>query len=808
MIPEVPKAGKFRFRMVGGSLQLQIAAAEDIANVLTLDEALWAMTSVDTDSLRFDRRFLEFLDSDHDGKIRSNEIKDALNFLFAGFRNFDGVNNGDPELSISSLNPDAPGMEEVIRCAKLLLTGYGRTATDTLNAGDIRESRIVTTFTDRNGDGVIVPESDLTADLQYLVKMVIASGRKSLDRSGNDGISLADLESFEAALKRRLELLKVKDEDPEILIFGENSAELYQLFADCEPLLDGYFLNSATEEFLLTDPERAVKKEFSADLMVPADVRQALENAALAIPAGGGKLDISAPLNPLYAEKIRQLAASPVFAGHLDGSVLTEAEYRKIKEQFVPFAKWRQEITLDDGLTGFTVDELQKLAAIDSAELKELIASDLSFAPVVSAGETLLKLALFQQHMLKFLNNFVSLSELFNPLAPSHLQMGKLVMDGRHFTLAVKVKNPVEHKKIITTSNICVIYVEISRTNGSATLKQLLAVAVTSGTMRSLFIGKHGVFFDTDGVIYDAVIRDIAEQPVSIKEAFLAPFYRFADFISKQTEKIFNTRNAEVQKSMSAELNKSQLATVPKVPPAPGQKAPVPAAAPASAVPPSAPATGSNISMLLMGGGIGLAALGSSVAFIAKSLQNVSFTTILSVLIGIVVIFGGPSVIIALIKLFNRDLSRFLESCGCAVNHPMRLSRKMGLIFTFVPSRPAGSISLVDPVDVFHPVRKKGRSVLIIIIVLALLGGAGWGAWYIYRHRKAADTAEVCGKKESPEKTVCKDKVDGKNPEKTAEKKAEDSGSKADTENSVKTADEVEKTPVEKKKSSGDIKSR
>jgi hypothetical protein len=229
---------------------------------------------------------------------------------------------------------------------------------------------------------------------------------------------------------------------------------------------------------------------------------------------------------------------------------------------------------------------------------------------------------------------------------------------------------------------------------------------------------------------------------------------------------------------MTAELNKSQLAAAPKVPPAPGTK---PAAPPVNA--PAAPATGSNISMLIMGGGIGIAALGSSVAFIAKSLQNVSFSTILAVLTGIIVIFGGPSVIMALIKLFNRDLSRFLESCGCAVNHPMRMSRKMGSIFTFVPSRPSGEISLVDPVNIFRPSRHLLRRWVIGILLILLLGGGIWAAWRYYFKPKYR-----------PE-PVCEKAETGKAEKVTVEKVAE----KVAVEKK-ETLPEKEKVPAEKKK--------
>ena len=180
-----------------------------------------------------------------------------------------------------------------------------------------------------------------------------------------------------------------------------------------------------------------------------------------------------------------------------------------------------------------------------------------------------------------------------------------------------------------------------------------------------------------------------------------------------------------MQKNLTAELNKSQLASVPKVP-APGAAAPVN---------PAAPGTGSNMSMMLMTGGIGVAALGSSVAFIAKSLQNVSLSTVLAVLAGIIVIFGGPSVIIALCKIFRRNLSRFLESCGCAVNRPMRMSRKMGAIFTFTPHRPKGEISLLDPAEaICRPVVRKFSRKRVLTAILILLIGALCGIGFAWAH--------------------------------------------------------------------------
>ena len=759
MKPATAPTGDFHFRLIGGGLQLRLNKSGDLANVLMLDEALWAMTAADFEALRFDRRFLEFIDCDHDGQIRSDEVKKSVKFVLDYFRDLDGVVEGREELFLDSINPDAPGAAEAISCGKLLLKNLNRSADAGVTVQDIRDARSITSFTQRNGDGVISCENGLSPEVARLITAIIASGRKSSDRSGSDGVSLENTESFQTALTRRLELLTKVENDPSIMVYGEETAGIYELFKECEPLINSYFLNSDAGAFLAADPSRPVKKEMSADLMVSENVRSVLETAAVAMPGDNGVLDFDSPLNPLYADKLLRLAESCALKDFIRDRKLSKADFQKAQAAFVPYASWHSEMMIIDGLENFQTAELKELAQAPFAELKELIASDLSFAPVIGAGETLLKMAYFQQYMMEFLNNFVSLYDLFNPDRVSRLQMGKLVMDGRHFTLTVRVKNLAEHKRIIKSSNICVIYVEIMRAAAdNKPVKELLAVAVTGGMMRSLFVGKHGVFFDSEGMIYDAVIKDMVEQPVSIGEAFKAPFFQFADFLSKQTEKIFNSRNMEMQKNLSTEMNK---AAPPPATAAPAAKTPAPAA--------QNPGSGNSVAMLIMGGGIGLAALGSSIAFIAKSLQNVSIGTIFAVLTGIVIIFGGPSVINALVKIFRRNLSRFLESCGCAVNRPMRMSRKMGNIFTFAPHRPKGEIILTDLVDEFSPSgcsKKIWRRIVLITLLVLLLAAGGWfAAKRLIRRAPAEKQKTEC--KAEVKKAECKaakenKKVEGK----------------------------------------------
>ena len=348
-----------------------------------------------------------------------------------------------------------------------------------------------------------------------------------------------------------------------------------------------------------------------------------------------------------------------------DGSKFSAAAWTRLKSAVAPFAAWQAAKPANGWFAAFTADEIAaKLAAPGLARLRELSAADLAEAKMLAARDELLKLVLFQEHMLEFLCNFVNLSRLFTPGKVSALQLGRLVMDGRIYSLTTAVPNLAEHKKIAATSNICVAYVEVTAAGGG---KRLLAAAITAGSMRNLFVGKCGIFFDADGTVCDARIVDFIEQPVSIPEALKEPFYRFGRFVGKQADRFFAAKSAAGEKEFGAKLDQGMAAAA----------APKPAAAPAA---------GASLPMLLAGGGIGIAAISSAVAFIAKALENVSAWKILAVILGIIAIFGGPLVVISLIKLASRSLSRFLEASGCAINPRIRMNRRIGRIFTVTPS--------------------------------------------------------------------------------------------------------------------------
>ncbi len=706
------------FRRIGGAGQLALRDIDDLPHVLELDEAHWALTGIDIDFLRTDRQFLDFIDEDHNGIIQADEVKRAVAWFLAHIRPEARPELGSPELRLDSIDVSAPEGAALFAAARVVLRNLGIPDSPVLSLSQIRNDDGILSNACCNGDGVItpgcftgdcregasaIPENPHLAEIVSRIMEIIGSCR---DLTGAEGINRELLDSFRSGAEQYLSWYEAPENRPELLRpCGERTADFAAAVENLQERIDRYFLHCAALDFLPGLSCRPPLVEGDGDVPESAPMQELLEKLPIATPRPDRVLDFSAPLNPLYEKELHALAAHPAMAEFLTGSVLSEAMWRRLTSLLAPCLEWKN-AEPDKAYEKIEPAILKQWLTDGSLEeLRRRIDEDLTIARELTAYHSLIKLTLFQQYLLEFLNNYVSLGALFNPRAASMLQTGKLVMDGRHYTFATPVKNLAEHKRIATMSDICVLYVEATTGRTENARRMTLAVAVTSGNIRNLFIGKHGIFYAVDGSVWDARIIDLIQQPVSISEALKMPFFRFGEFVARLADRFFSTKSTEVQKTLEKTITTGAVLTPP---------------APAPAAKPQTPAVSG--SMMLMGGGIGIAAIGSSVAFIIKSLQNISILNVLAVLLGIILIFGGPMVVISLVKLYRRNISRFLEANSCAVNRPMRLSRKLGLVFSFAPPLPRAGLLKEDLVDLFRkPTVSKGiRFFQIVLLLLAV----------------------------------------------------------------------------------------
>ncbi|MBQ7395703.1 MAG: hypothetical protein IJW08_04105 [Lentisphaeria bacterium] len=691
-----------RFIRIGGSYQPVISSSSDFPALLALDDAHWEVISLTVSSLRTDKRFLDFLDSDKNGLIRTDEVRNALRFLQGVFKDMSGVDTASDVLELDHLDLDSQDGIDISAAARTMLAAIGKPEATSITLQEISNDAEIKKCAICNGDGVIVAAEDDESASARVIRAVAKTSGAVQDLSGNAGINGKELADFVALANAYIAWLDDgKARYAELNPFGAETPVVAALAAELKTPVEKFFLSSSAVAFFEDDPDRLAKKDIVADIRLAGDVNKLLDETAIAAPDKSGVLRRDAVLNPRWSAKFRQLCATESFAEFLKDGALSEEMWKVFLSRLAPREAYMASNPAAGKFDDFTPEALKELISDESiSAVQKLIQQDVDAGCALAGSSKLLKAVLYQRYILEFLNNYANLTELFSVHRFSMLQTGILVMDGRHFTLAVPVTNVAEHKKIVTTSNICVAYVEVSGGAPGAVTKQTLAVAITNGSMSNLFPGKRGVFFSADGKTFDAKVIDFIEQPVSIPDALKKPFLNLGQFISKQFDKLVTTQAGSVQKDLGNQLS--------------------------SGKPIAPPAAGNNGTMLLMSGGIGLAALGSSVAFIAKSLQNVSLLTILGVLLGIIVVFGGPCVAISLTKLYKRDLARFLEAAGCAINHKMRLTFKLGLFFTFTPCRPGSVGEELFEKEVNKKFLTKPSTLFLIVLTALVFGAAGF----------------------------------------------------------------------------------
>lgn len=325
---------------------------------------------------------------------------------------------------------------------------------------------------------------------------------------------------------------------------------------------------------------------------------------------------------------------------------------QKLQKIFEPFVQWsakKPDVSVDI-LGADTVQEYHT-ELVYQQTLGHLIEESHRIAFVLDNIKELERLLLYQAYMFPLVNSFVSFPKLYNPQQRALFEEGSLVMDGRHFTLAVHVADRAHHIETCKSSNIFVIYCELFKSDGEIAYE--IAVPVTSGTRGNLQLGKWGIFNDIHGSELHARVVDIVENPISITEAMVDPFVRLRravlsrleEFSSKAEEQLFR-REEKSKDKKSKDVSSGGF---------------------------------------LAGGGVALAALGSSFAFITKTLAALNIKTIILALLVVSALVTIPAGIAAFYKLSRRDLSTILEGSGWGINARMRLTTTQATCFTHSP---------------------------------------------------------------------------------------------------------------------------
>ena len=716
-----------RFRSYGGIHQFVVTDEEDLAQIDALDPARWAATSAPLGDLHCDPAFLAFLDPEGSGRIRVSQLIAAREWLFLRLGRRTRIRERTDVLHLDDLRADEAAGQKLRAAAEHVLSQLGLADRSRLAVADVRAFRAGYVKTLANGDGVVPPEVLPESDVADFVKNIIAVTGGAKDAGGSDGAGLAELDRF---IDRGRNWLAWRGRSATVLAFGTDTVAADELVAALDPKIEEFFWHCdlLSHEARSADALRLEPGDLGAlGTKDAATIERFLAASPLATPNAACTLSLAEPVNPVYRDRFDELRVKVIQRVLGDEAAsLSRASWRRVKGELDAYRAWCAqrppepfEALGEEGLRAMLDGPLP-------SRLTHFIAIDRAAGGELAEIGQLEKLILFQRWLLDLANNFVNFSAIYLPGEQALVEMGSLVIDGRRVDFCVKVEERGAHKKVASQSLIYLVYAAVTARDGIAPAYEVVA-PVTSGERGRLRIGKRGIFIDIDGKEWDATVVDIVENPISVKEAALAPFRRASQFVSKKIEDWVGSAQASQEKSMLDSADKGVTAAQTSAEQAARDvaagKAPPPAkvvAAPAE----KKEAEGLNVNTLVLGGGIALAGASAVVASLFGMLSTLKGWL---AVFGIIAAVGGLSGLLGWLKLRRRDMSLILEASGWAVNVHMKINRRIGRIFTFIPDLPPGSIK--ERLDALEPESGGGGRGLF---VLGLLAGAGY---LVYRYQ-------------------------------------------------------------------------
>jgi hypothetical protein len=150
-------AHQWRFFRSGGFDQVRLDKIEDWQHLSELDPKLWAALSCPVKGLEFDARTMNYLDTDHDGRVRIVEVKAAVAWALSVLQTPQILLSGN-ELPLSAINNQTEAGQKLYGSAKRILQNLGKADATALTVADTEDLARIFPADQLNGDGIITVE--------------------------------------------------------------------------------------------------------------------------------------------------------------------------------------------------------------------------------------------------------------------------------------------------------------------------------------------------------------------------------------------------------------------------------------------------------------------------------------------------------------------------------------------------------------------------------------------------------------------------------------------------------------------------
>lgn len=671
---------RWSFASVGGVKRVNLDKGDDLLHLHELDQKLWTVLSCPVNGLEIDTRSLQLMDQDGDGKLRVNDVLAAVRWATRLLRQPDDLLLQAERLPLEAINTEDEQGKKLHASAKTILKSLGLREQSWISTAETADATRIFENTKFNGDGIITSSSaGDDASLASLIDTILQASQGLIDRSGKPGIDRAGIAAFYDLLGQRLDWLQA-GASKKVLPFGAQTAAAWQALQSVTAKVDDYFLRCrlATFDSQTTESLGLATQSLEAYRQVLLDTSATvLYQAPLAKIAPAASLPLLTGINPAWEKAIEQLrlaAVEPLFG---KVSTLDLTQWEQLKNEMSAYGAW---LAAECGqvLAGWSVEQLRALQQSDRAALEALIDKDEAQGEAAENIMQVDKLVRFHRDLYRLLKNFVTFYDFYSSNAARAIfEAGTLYIDQRSLSLCVRVDDMGRHNLLAGMSGMYLLYCQCKSRHSNESMT--IVAALTNGDVDNLVVGRNALFYDVRGNDWDATVVKIIENPISIRQAFWAPYRKVAALIEKQISQFAEAQDKKVEADAAAAVDGSPLSN--KV------DAPKPV-----------PFDIGKFVGIFAAISLALGALGTALASVVGGFLGLVWWKMPLALAGLLLVISGPSMILAWLKLRNRNLAPLLDANGWAINARAAVNIAFGKTLTQLAEIPAGaSINLVDP---------------------------------------------------------------------------------------------------------------
>lgn len=700
------------FSTIGGVKRVNIRSGKDLVHLHELDQKLWTALSCPVDSLEIDKETLVLVDRDGDGQIRVPDVLEAVNWMLAVLNNPDALLKEAEEFPVSLLNAETVQGKVLLDSAKVILRNIGKESDGTLTVSDTSDTVSIFAGTKFNGDGVITEDTVAGAEEHAaLLKEIMQCIGSVADRNGKQGVVQEMIDSFYDECTQYADWQAKREADLDaILPFGDTTAAAYDSYLAIKAKVEDFFLRCRLAAFDPQTTETLNLKKERLETITNKDLSGCIDEIAtypVASVRSGEPFPLSSGLNPAWEQQVhtfKTLVADKLFPAK---DALSEAEWIACSQKFAGFAGWNSS-KAGAKVEPLGLDRVKAILAGNGKEaLTALVTEDKTMEGEANNIIKVDQLVRYHRDLFKLLRNFVTFYDFYDPGSKAIFQAGTLYIDQRSCDLCINVRDMGRHNKLASISGMYLVYCDcVSKSTGR---KMTIVAALTNGDVDDLIVGRNALFYDRKGQDWDATIVKIVENPISIRQAFFAPYRKVSRFVEQQ-----------VNKAAAAADEKSTASIIKGVEETPGKVAETKDKKEATPTPAFDVAKFAGIFAAI---GLALGAIGTMLTAIVTGFLKLTWWQMPLAIIGMLLVISGPSMILAYVKLRKRNLAPVLDANGWAINARVRVNIQFGRTLTHLATLPGGAhVSHEDPF--------KKRSPLGAILVIILLAAAAlWFLW-------------------------------------------------------------------------------